>query len=305
MRWRAADALLPAARPPEPGCGEQLTSTTGGRLVAAASCTHWAGQPEALELSWGAAVRFTLSVLAAGPDVSVPLADLLAAWRPHLRSVPAAADPDSAAVVLWPSRDITGIRALQHHGFSPRGVLAVRGHRPAAATGSGPEEPAGIAIRQAGPADLAEVVRLGIEVVRFDAHFGGVVERRSTAAALALDLRAHLDRPRPWTWLAERAGRPAGLLHAEPPETAAWVGPLVAAAPVSYVPLMFAEPRERATGLAPALADRYHRTAAEAGVAATLLHYEQANPLSAPFWGRQGYRPLWTSWEVRPAAAIR
>ena len=28
-------------------------------------------------------------------------------------------------------------------------------------------------------------------------------------------------------------------------------------------------------------------------------------PLSAPFWGRMGYRPLWTGWEVRPAASLR
>jgi hypothetical protein len=29
------------------------------------------------------------------------------------------------------------------------------------------------------------------------------------------------------------------------------------------------------------------------------------NPLSAPFWSQQGYRPLWTTWEARPASAIR
>jgi len=35
------------------------------------------------------------------------------------------------------------------------------------------------------------------------------------------------------------------------------------------------------------------------------LHYAQVNPLSGPFWNRMGYRPLWTSWEARPAAALR
>ncbi len=29
------------------------------------------------------------------------------------------------------------------------------------------------------------------------------------------------------------------------------------------------------------------------------------NPPSAPFWSRMGYRPLWTGWEVRPAASLR
>jgi len=41
------------------------------------------------------------------------------------------------------------------------------------------------------------------------------------------------------------------------------------------------------------------------GALATLLHYEQTNPLSAPFWARHGYRPLWTSWEARPACTMR
>ena len=37
----------------------------------------------------------------------------------------------------------------------------------------------------------------------------------------------------------------------------------------------------------------------------TLPHYAQLNPLSAPFWSRMGYRPLWTGWEVRPAGSLR
>ena len=41
------------------------------------------------------------------------------------------------------------------------------------------------------------------------------------------------------------------------------------------------------------------------GVDTTLLHYAQLNPLSAPFWSRMGYRPLWTGWEVRSAASLR
>jgi hypothetical protein len=28
-------------------------------------------------------------------------------------------------------------------------------------------------------------------------------------------------------------------------------------------------------------------------------------PLSAPSWSRTGCRPLWTGWEVRPAASLR
>ena len=41
------------------------------------------------------------------------------------------------------------------------------------------------------------------------------------------------------------------------------------------------------------------------GLVPRLLHHSQVNPLSAPFWYRMGYRPLWTSWEARPASALR
>jgi len=52
--------------------------------------------------------------------------------------------------------------------------------------------------------------------------------------------------------------------------------------------------------------DEINRAVLDArGVDTTLLHYAQLNPLSAPFWNRMGYRPLWTGWEVRPAASLR
>ena len=52
--------------------------------------------------------------------------------------------------------------------------------------------------------------------------------------------------------------------------------------------------------------DEINRAVLDArGVDTTLLHYAQLNPLSAPFWNRMGYRPLWTGWEVRPTASLR
>jgi hypothetical protein len=52
--------------------------------------------------------------------------------------------------------------------------------------------------------------------------------------------------------------------------------------------------------------DEINRAVLDArGMDTTLLHYAQLNPLSAPFWNRMGYRPLWTGWEVRPAASLR
>ena len=56
---------------------------------------------------------------------------------------------------------------------------------------------------------------------------------------------------------------------------------------------------------APSQVDAAHRALDTAGVAVTLLHYAQTNPVSGPFWHRAGYRPLWTSWQARPAHTLR
>ncbi len=72
-----------------------------------------------------------------------------------------------------------------------------------------------------------------------------------------------------------------------------------------YLQTMFVRPDERGGGVGAALVRHVHAVLDARGVQTTLLHYAQVNPLSAPFWGRMGYRPLWTGWEVRPAAALR
>jgi GNAT superfamily N-acetyltransferase len=95
------------------------------------------------------------------------------------------------------------------------------------------------------------------------------------------------------------------MLYAEPPAAAGWIAPATGVSPVAYLELMYVQPDGRGQGTGPALAGQLHRAADAAGVAVTLLHYEQVNPVSGPFWSRQGYRPLWTSWEARPARTLR
>jgi GNAT superfamily N-acetyltransferase len=114
-----------------------------------------------------------------------------------------------------------------------------------------------------------------------------------------------LEDREPWAWLAERDGDPVGLLVAERPEVAGWIAPRTCRSPVAYVLALFVAPAERGAGVGSALTGHLHRVAAAAGVSVILLQYEQVNPLAAPFWGQQGYRPLWTTWEARPARMLR
>jgi GNAT superfamily N-acetyltransferase len=301
-RWRQADPLLPAAANPPAACGSELVVGSRGLEPAAIGfCEHWVGAPDELELSWGARRRFRLTPRVAGPDLAGSLDRLLDRWRAHLGELPEAQEDDTAAVVLWPSRDIGGVAALLRRGFAPRDVITAR------VTGSPPPRPVlpPISIRRADRADLEAVVALGLEIVRYDEHFGGVIERPGTADALRREVRDALAGPQPWTWLAERDGQVVGMLHAERPESTGWIAPLVRLDPVAYLTLMVVLPSERARGLGAALAAEYHAEVDAVGAAVSLLHYSQTNPLSVPFWSQQGYRPLWTSWEVRPAGAIR
>ena len=301
-----------------------MLTVTGpdGQPTATGTCEHWVGDAESLELSWGAARRFQLAPQIAGPDVAGALDGLLSQWRDHLAAVPGTGDEDAAALVMWPSRDIDGIRTLLRRGLAPMDVIAARptGRHPAGPTDAPPRRAEGLAvsaspdaspaqrglrIRRAGPADIDAVVRLGVEVIRFDAHFGGVTERPGTAAAMRREAAGLLAGREPWTWLAERDGTAIGLLAAQRPEAASWIAPMVRPAPAAYLMLMFVLPGERASGVGGALTARLHREVAAAGVAVTLLHYEQSNPLSVPFWSQRGYRPLWTSWAARPARTVR
>jgi GNAT superfamily N-acetyltransferase len=309
-RWRAVDPLLPVPdNLQRHAAAHVIVAEVAGEPVAAGACEHWTGMPDSLEMTWGAARRFLLTVRIAGQDVGASLDALLSRWRRHLEGEQDAKETDSAAVVTWPSRDSGGITTLLNHGFAPRGVVAVRSvSRRRAVDGQGSSDDvagADVRIRTAGPDDLGAVVSLGQEVIRFDSHFGGVVERLGTAAALRNEVQGMLAGSRSWTWLAERDGAAIGMLLGQGPASAGWIAPMVGAAPVAYNMLTFVDPGQRGSGVGAALVARFHLQAEAAGAAVTMLHYEQTNPLSAPFWGRHGYRPIWTSWEARPASALR
>jgi ribosomal protein S18 acetylase RimI-like enzyme len=302
-RWQAVDPLLPAVASLTPGCGAELAVYgQDGGLAAAGSCVHWTAEPGSLDLIEGPPRRFLLMPYLTGSAVSTALDTLLSRWRDHLAAVPEAAAEDTAAVIRWPSRDVAGVRALVAHGLTPLGVTAARSARRAPSVVAGC--PPGVRIRRATPADLDLVLAMTMEVLRFDAYFGGVLEPPGAEQGLRAQLAGQLEHD-PWTWLAERDGGPVGLLTAERPQAAAWIAPRTSGSPVAYLLAQWVAPADRGAGVGAALTWQFHRSAEAAGVRVILLEYALFNPLSVPFWGRQGYRPLWSTWEVRPARLLR
>jgi GNAT superfamily N-acetyltransferase len=310
QRWQALDPLLPDPSFPVAASGERFTAGPPGAPTAVAGCGHWIGEAGTLELCWGTAQRFGLTARVAGPDVAGALDELLSAWHDHLSAQDGLDldDPDTSVNLSWPSRDVAGVRALVRHRLQPMAVVAVRAGQTAPGHSGLAERadlPPGVRIRRAAPADLEAVVALEHEVVRYDAHFGQVIDRPWTADALRHEAAPALAAADPWVWLAERDDRPVGVLHAQPPAAAGWIAGLTARGPVAYNLLTGVSPAERGGGIGAALTARFHAEAAAAGVAVTLLHHTVTNPRSVPFWSQQGYRPLWTIWEISPAATLR
>jgi len=306
-RWQAVDPLLPDPATLPTGCGAPLVvNGDNGRIAGLGVCVHHHVAADSLNQTWGAADRFTLVPRLGGHDVAAPADVLLAQWRDHLAGVGAARGADTSATVVWPSQDITGVRALLKHGLQPLTVIAAR-LRPHTPHGPrlAPRGAYGASIRPAGPADEEQVLDLELRLIRYDIHFGGPVWRASTARLVRDEIRGSLARRATWTWLAERAGHAVGLLVCQPPQESGWIAGMTSAAPAAYLQTMYVDERERGTGIGSALVRQLHAQLDAAGVGVTLLHHSQVNPLSAPFWYRMGYRPLWTSWEARPAGALR
>jgi GNAT superfamily N-acetyltransferase len=329
-RWQGLDRFLPSRAELPDGCTAPFVTAGGnGRPAGLAVCRHEYVPAATLNQTWGMAGRFSLIVRLREADTDAALDDLLGQWRGHLAGLAEAGAGDTAAMISWPSRDVTGVNALLRHGLQALTVIAVRSSPAAAASvpAAGPAaagavpavddavpavddavpviREAGLVIREAGPADRDVMTEFEMGVIRYDAHFGSAVVRPATEELVRAETQAALAVRPAWAWLAERDGRPVGLVHVQPPGPSGWIAGMARGGATAYLQTMFVQPGERGTGIGAALVRHAHAVLDARGVQTTLLHYAQMNPLSAPFWNRMGYRPLWTGWEVRPATALR
>jgi GNAT superfamily N-acetyltransferase len=308
-RWQGLDRFLPSRAELPDGCAAPFVTSGGnGRPAGLAVCRHECVPAATLNQTWGMAARFSLIVRLREADTDAALDDLLGQWRGHLAGLPEAGAGDTAAMISWPSRDVTGVNALLRHGLQALTVIAVRSGPAVAGPETGPAvagSAPGLVIREAAPADLNVVTEFEMGVIRYDALFGSAVVRPATEALVRAETQAALAARPVWAWLAERNGQPVGLVHVQPPGRSGWIAGMARGGTTAYLQTMFVRPGERGTGIGAALVRHAHAVLDARGVQTALLHYAQMNPLSAPFWNRMGYRPLWTGWEVRPATALR
>lgn len=297
-RFAALDPQLPDDYPVPRG--EPLVARTPGGDVVAGIVTRTSNPPRTAQSLWQAACVFELFPLL-GEHPREGMAALLAAWRDWLRDqrVP---ERDSACSVVWPSRDVQAARALLDGGLTPLSCLAVR---PPTPPDRFTELRGTVTVRRAGPADLDAVVELALLELRYAALVGSSTYRPDAPRLkrAAAQVRLHSSDP---VWLAERGGVPVavaecGWVDADRPSAGHRLRPGTWA----YVNCVSVREQDRGSGVGQRLMTAAHEEFVRAGVVGSFLHYNPPNPLSSVFWPRQGYRPLWTTWEVRPATALR
>lgn len=306
-RWRTIDPLVAPPPPLELAEGDRgldlvAGGGTGRGRIRLQTVTD--GDEAAL---WGALRTHRLHVELAGDGVTEAFAALLGEFDRHVEAVATPDDPEEAAVVVLPSRDVALAAPLLRYAFSPTTVIAVRtlttGQPVAAGEGPTVGGPlvAGGSLRPADPGDAERLSEMAVELHAFDAQFGAVSRRAAGPRLLADAMADHLDRNPGWTWVATVDGEATGFVQVQPPDDAAWISPVVARQPAAYLAQLYVVPGRRHSGIGTALAARGRVLAEQAGCAVMLLHHVLPNPLSTPFWARQGCRPLWTIWQRRPA----
>lgn len=258
---------------------------------------------------WTAPRGHTLSLARAGghgpAEVARAVGEVLDRWEAELLApLPSAWDPVTVASVTLPALDDTVVAPLVARHFGRGLALAVRRVRAEDAP-AGPAASlaarAGVTVREATPADAGAVVAAVAAVHRADQAYGFVPALDDLEGRVSDGVTEALAAAPGWAWLAERDGVVLGVCQAEPPERATWISGVVAAAPSAYLGLLHVAPTGRGAGVGRALAAAAHARCAQTGAAVVLLHHAAASPRSAPFWAREGYRPLLTTWSRRPA----
>jgi GNAT superfamily N-acetyltransferase len=241
--------------------------------------------PEAMGATWGALRQHELRW-----SPNADLDALLKRWE-----LTGAGDPETAAVVTVPSRATEAAAVLVRHGFAPLLVVAAR-----KAGRVGPPAPE-VRIRPLEASDVDFAVDLNVETVHYDAQFGVVTSRESSAENLRREITGLLARDVECAWLAEQDGEAVGLLYVDLPPHSDWMRGRTSVSPMAYLAQLGVRAKVRGAGIGSALANHAHRRLDDAGIALTLLHHALPNPRSTPFWYSHGYRPLWTTWQRRPA----
>jgi len=298
-RFEQLDPLLPPSAPPPDG--HVLTAALPGGERVAAVVTHSLFEPGSATTLWSALDLWEMHPLvgaAGGAGMEV----LLREWA--RRQARTTTGPDSACLLTWPSRDAESARPLLAHGFAPLTSLAVRPIRTGTPARRAPQ--AGVTVRLATTADVETVLALELAELAYSSLVGAAVLRPDAEQVKRATVARHFEQGDPM-WLAERDGVAVGLAHCRLMDVVAdsLIATRLRPGRWGYVNCVSVASDARGSGVGRELMAVAHHELHRRGATGAFLYYNPPNPLASVFWARQGYRPLWTSWELRPASALR
>lgn len=310
-RERAFDSQLAVRSLPE-GSSAPLLEVRRDDTVAAFATQHTVSlAPDHPDALWGACNRSELQLWWEG-DVSA-VTELLDRWVASAAAPLGQTDDwETSLEIEVPSRDSDLVLPLLKHGFAPIGITAIRVSDRAASERAGLEQTgleqaalahlqaAGIELRRATLGDSVLLGEMDSELLHHDALHGAVEAREDAAAVLQRGIEERLALDPDWTWLILQQGEAVGYLSLEigRERHRAKCAP---GGDIAYIQAMYLRPTVRGGGIGEAVVNFAHARARQAGFDRMLLGYAALNPRSGPFWCRMGYRPLYTSWQRRPA----
>jgi GNAT superfamily N-acetyltransferase len=298
-RFERVDPLLPRATPPPDGHVLTAALPDGDRVAGV--LTHSRFEPGSATTLWSALALWELHPLV-GNVAGAGMDALLREWQRVLSRT--TTDADSACLLTWPSRDAEAAKPLLAHGFVPLTSLAVRLVRAGTPDRRAPQ--AGVTVRLATTADLDVVLALELAELEYSAQVGAAVVRPDAEPVKRVALTRHFDQGDA-IWLAERDGVPVGVAHCRLIDvtSGSLTGIRLRPGRWGYVNCVSVTDGARGAGVGRELMAVAHHELHRRGATGTFLYVNPPNPLASVFWARQGYRPLWTSWELRPASALR
>ncbi len=306
VRQQRLDSQLPVPSFADDEAPE-LVVQRDGTLHAFATTRRVSLTPDHPDALWGACRRSELQLRWDGDVAAV--GELLDRWIADAAGeLGAEGDWESSLEIEVPSRDSELVLPLLQRGFVAVGIVGIRlGHgagRDGAATAEQAAlarlEASGVVLRQATLSDAPLLGEMDSELLHHDALHGAVEARDGAAAVLQRGIEERLAIDPEWSWVIEQHGNAVGYLSLETRrdrhDAKCAVGPDIA-----YIQAMYLRPTVRGGGIGEAVVHFAHARAQLAGFGRMLLGYAALNPRSGPFWCRMGYRPLYTSWQRRPA----
>lgn len=283
------DPLIGEVPVPQPG--DDVIATLSAGLAAGGIRSRNTPLDSSLSL-WRASTLESLQLRCAPEASSADIAEILGAWL--ALSEPTVAEPggDRARIVRLPVTVRQAVIPLLEHGFAPATVTLAQRLTP-----QPDPAPHAVQIRNAVESDRDRMRELMRELVSTEIPFGAVRRRAPELSDTYADEAIGFGPG--WTVVAEADGEVVGWASITPPAQCEWAAASVRTNPAAYLGVAIVSRSARSGGVGRAMVATLHAHAAAQGVDTVLLDASAQSPWSMPFWQRQGYRPLWTTWQRR------